>query len=579
MSFLLVTPDILDAAAADITQIGSAIIAGNLAAVTPTTEVTAAAADEVSTAIAALFGAYGQKYQAAAAQIAKYHEQFVGELSAAGASYAGTEAGIDTTLQGVVSAVNTAASNGFQTLAYGPIHATGEAWINSPIGHALDPIINAPTDARFGRDLVGNGAAGTATAPNGGAGGFLFGDGGAGYTQTGGPTVTGGNGGSAGLIGDGGSGGAGFAGGAGGVGGNGGLLMGNGGVGGAGGAGASGGNGGQALLFGNGAAGGTAGAGTGGVAGTTGYRGLFVGTGATASTGTGGTHQPIQIDFVRHGQTNSNASGIIDTAIPGAPLNAVGQQQANAIANVLNSQGPFAGIFDSQLIRTQQTAMPLGTLTGLTAQPLPGLNEINAGILEGMGQIPGGLLYIVGPIAWTHGLPLASMLVPGSTDHKGVGFYQGFNNALETMYNTALANPVVAANGQITDVAYSSELATEVGTLMSANNPEPILMLTHPLSNTGVVVVDGSPQGGWTMESWDGTPVPPASLPTSLFVDVRNLIAAPQFASYDLWEALLTGNPATIVNAVRYGVVQVGTATIDFPFAVAQSLIDAAIGS
>ncbi len=49
-------------------------------------------------------------------------------------------------------------------------------------------------------------------------------------------------------------------------------------------------------------------------------------------------------------------------------------------------------------------------------------------------------------------------------------------------------------------------------------------MFTHSLPNTGVVVVDGSPRGGWTMESWDGMPVPQASLPTSLFVDVRNFI-------------------------------------------------------
>ena len=576
MSFLLVAPETLESAAADITQIGSTVGAGNLAAAIPTTQVTAAAADEVSAAIAAVFGVHAKEYQAAAALAATYHEQFIRGLSAAVASYAGTEASIDTTLQGVVTAVNAFASNGFQTSVYGPIHTAGEAWINSSIGQALDPIINAPIDALLGRDLIGNGAPGTATAPNGGAGGLLFGDGGAGYTPTSGTAVTGGNGGNAGLIGNGGAGGAGFAGGAGG-GGNGGGLMGNGGVGGAGSAGANGGNGGQALLFGNGAAGGAVGAG--GVAGTTGYRGLFIGTGATAFTGAGGTHQSIQIDFVRHGQTNSNASDIIDTAIPGAPLNTLGQQQANAIATVLNSQGPFAGIFESQLIRTQQTALPLETLTGLTAQQLPGLNEINAGIFEGKGQIPAGLLYIVGPIAWTHGLPIAAMLIPSSTNPNGLAFYQGFNNALETMYDTAMANPVVAANGQITDVAYSSELAIEVGTLVSVNNPEPLLMLTHPLPNTGVVVVDGSPQGGWTMESWDGTPVPPASLPTSLFVDVRNLITAPQFASYDILQAALTGNPATIVNAVRYGVVEVGTAAIEFPFAVAQSLTDAVIGS
>ncbi len=61
--------------------------------------------------------------------------------------------------------------------------------------------------------------------------------------------------------------------------------------------------------------------------------------------------------------------------------------------------------------------------------------------------------------------------------------------------------------------------------------------------------------------------------------DVRILTTAPQFASYDILQAFLTGNPATIVNAIRDGVLQVGTATIEFPLAVAQSLIDAVTGS
>ena len=381
MSFLLVAPEILESAAADITQIGSTMGAGNLAAAIPTTQLTAAAADEVSAAIAAVFGAHAKEYQAAAALAASYHEQFAQRLSAAAASYAGAEASIDTTLQGVVTAVNAAGFQRFSDVGLRSDTHGRRSLDQQPARPALDPIINAPTDALLGRDLIGNGAPGTATAPNGDAGGLLFGDGGAGYTQTGGPSATGGNGGNAGLIGNGGAGGGGFGGGAGGVGGNGGGLMGNGGAGGAGSAGANGGNGGQALLFGNGAAGGAAGAG--GVAGTTGYRGLFIGTGATALTGTGGEHQSIQIDFVRHGQTNSNANDIIDTAIPGAPLNALGLQQANTIATVLNSQGPFAAIFDSQLIRTQQTALPLEILTGLIAQPLAGLNEINAGILRG----------------------------------------------------------------------------------------------------------------------------------------------------------------------------------------------------
>jgi hypothetical protein len=168
------------------------------------------------------------------------------------------------------------------------------------------------------------------------------------------------------------------------------------------------------------------------------------------------------------------------------------------------------------------------------------------------------------------------MLAPGANPTNGIVFDQGFTNAMQTMYGTAMTNPVVSVgNGQITDVAYSSEFAIEVGTLMNVNNPNPLLMLTHPLPNTGTVVVQGSPQGGWTMTSWDGIPVGPATLPTKLFVDVRDLITAPQFAAWNSWAALGTGDPTTIVTAVQNGVDDVAAATVHFPIAVTRDLIHA----
>jgi hypothetical protein len=206
---------------------------------------------------------------------------------------------------------------------------------------------------------------------------------------------------------------------------------------------------------------------------------------------------------------------------------------------------------------------------------LPGLNEISAGIFDGATDIsPQGLLYLVAPVAWTLGFPIVPMLAPG-THINGIVFDQGFTGALQTMYGSAVANPVIAGNGKITDVAFSSEFAIEVGTLMNVNNPDPLLMLTHPLSNTGTVVVQGSPQGGWTMVSWDGIPVPPASLPTKLFVDVRNLITAPQFAVWNSWAALGTGDPTTIMNAVGDGLDEVATATVLFPLGVTRDLVHA----
>src|ERR1700734_1172835 len=98
-------------------------------------------------------------------------------------------------------------------------------------------------------------------------------------------------------------------------------------------------------------------------------------------------------------------------------------------------------------------------------------------------------------------------------------------------------------------------------------------------THRGQVVVDGSP-GDWTLVSWDGTPVPQdPGLVTDLFVDFRNLIEAPQFAGYDIHEALLGGNSATIDAALQAGVNQVDTALSQFPVEVFDQIVAALGGS
>jgi hypothetical protein len=77
MSFVIVGPEALAAAASDLTSLGSTIGAANAAAAAQTTTVLAAAEDEVSAAIAALFGAHGQAYQSLSVQAAAFQQQFV----------------------------------------------------------------------------------------------------------------------------------------------------------------------------------------------------------------------------------------------------------------------------------------------------------------------------------------------------------------------------------------------------------------------------------------------------------------------------------------------------------------------
>ncbi|MCV7075973.1 PE family protein, partial [Mycobacterium szulgai] len=148
MSQLTVAPEMLSVAASDLAGIGAKITAANTAAATLTTNLQAAAADEVSAALATFFGAHALQYQDLGTQLANFHDRFVRALSAAGGSYAATD-----TLNAV----------------------------------------NAQTMALLGRPLIGNGADATTPGGNGRPAGLLYGNGGAG--AAGRPGQAGGNGG------------------------------------------------------------------------------------------------------------------------------------------------------------------------------------------------------------------------------------------------------------------------------------------------------------------------------------------------------------------------------------------------
>lgn len=216
MSLLVVAPEIVASAAADLESLYSALNAANAAAAGPTTVLAAAGIDEVSAAVATLFAGFGQEYQVLSTQANTFFQQFVATLNSSGGTYQAGEAQ-------AVSLLQTAQSD-------------------------LLGAVNAPTLALLGRPLIGDGAHGTVSSPNGAAGGLLLGNGGNGYSQTA-SGVPGGAGGPAGLIGNGGAGGAGGQGAPGATGGDGGrggdaVVIGNGGNGGNGGLGPPNGNGG-----------------------------------------------------------------------------------------------------------------------------------------------------------------------------------------------------------------------------------------------------------------------------------------------------------------------------------------------
>ena len=230
--------------------------------------------------------------------------------------------------------------------------------------------------------------------------------------------------------------------------------------------------------------------------------------------------QAITLTWVRHAQSTANAAGIIDTTVPGPGLTALGDTQAQAIADTLRNGG-YDGIYVSDMVRTQLTAAPLAADLGITPVVLPGLQEVNAGIFEGRGGPLAGIGYALPPAAWV----LGARIVPVLGGENGNEFEARVNGAVSTIYASGDTNPVLFSHGA-TIMAW---------TLMNVDNPDLLLAVTHPLGNTAVVVVNGSPEDGWTLQSWDGVVVDPdPNLLTELFVAVRKVIVAPQTALYDI---------------------------------------------
>ncbi|ORB87527.1 PE family protein, partial [Mycobacterium kansasii] len=70
MSYVVVVPEVLVAATAEVAGIGSLVGAASAAALGPTTGLLAAGGDEVSAAVAALFSGHAQQYQVLSRQVA-----------------------------------------------------------------------------------------------------------------------------------------------------------------------------------------------------------------------------------------------------------------------------------------------------------------------------------------------------------------------------------------------------------------------------------------------------------------------------------------------------------------------------
>jgi probable phosphoglycerate mutase len=186
--------------------------------------------------------------------------------------------------------------------------------------------------------------------------------------------------------------------------------------------------------------------------------------------------------LIRHGETTSNLSHVIDTAAPGASLSAAGRAQAEALAERLKDE-PIESVWVSDLVRTQETAAPLAAAKGLTPVVRPGLKEIQAGDFEGGDWRP----YVEVITAWAED---PSVKMPGA--ESGFEFFARFAAVIDEIAASGADCAAVVSHG----AALRIWLAGALGQRLPVGRADPWFF-----ANTAHVVLENS-SGQWRPERW-----------------------------------------------------------------------------
>ncbi|GKQ39478.1 histidine phosphatase family protein [Streptomyces sp. A012304] len=204
----------------------------------------------------------------------------------------------------------------------------------------------------------------------------------------------------------------------------------------------------------------------------------------------------MRLILVRHGETPTNVEHLLDTAVPGPGLTALGERQAAALPDALAGEDIDA-LYASTLVRTQLTAAPLAAARGLEVRVRDGVREITAGDLEMLpGESERGRLYVRTVFAWAAGD--TELRMPGG--ENGTEFL--------ARYDAVVAEAAGSGAGSVAVVSHGA--AIRVWSAARAHNVDVSFAAAHRLANTGTVVLEGSPADGWKALSWAGATVSPA---------------------------------------------------------------------
>lgn len=197
----------------------------------------------------------------------------------------------------------------------------------------------------------------------------------------------------------------------------------------------------------------------------------------------------MRLILVRHGQTAPNIAGLLDTDEPGAGLTDLGRAQAAALPDVLEGE-LIDVLYASTLVRTQQTAAPLAASRGLEIRVRDGLREVRAGTLEMRGDAPAVQAFRDAAFAWSAGE--VEVRLPGA--ESGAEVLARYDKVVGEIARSGVEIAVVVSHGTVIRTWATAR----------ARNVTPDFAASNSLTNTGVVVLEGSPHDGWSVLAWDG---------------------------------------------------------------------------
>jgi probable phosphoglycerate mutase len=203
----------------------------------------------------------------------------------------------------------------------------------------------------------------------------------------------------------------------------------------------------------------------------------------------------LKLYLIRHGQTEGNIRGALDTALPGPPLTELGETQAQALADAIGDE-PIVAVYASQATRAQQTAAPLASRLGLDVQVIEGVKEVDAGDIEGHTDRDSIVIYMDVVRAWTHGK--LDVGIPGGETGEQVR-----TRMLDAVGQLRAKHEQADPDGIVVVVSHGGAMRLSAEWL--ADNVPPEVANSGLIPNTGIVELDSLPGGGWHCVRWADT--------------------------------------------------------------------------